>query len=115
MSDLPLQPGFAALGLGRRVVENLGKLGYRRAWPIQAAVAPVILEGRDVIGLAQTGRGKTAAFAAPVVELLAREQPATNEGRLRAVIMAPTRELAAAVQRIEARLHTAGAGEEAAS
>lgn len=94
MSDLPLQPGFAALGLGRRVVENLGKLGYRRAWPIQAAVAPVILEGRDVIGLAQTGRGKTAAFAAPVVELLAREQPATNEGRLRAVIMAPTRELA---------------------
>jgi len=80
-------PSFAEFGLSAPVLADVAALGYERPTPIQAAAIPVALEGRDVIGLAQTGTGKTAAFVLPIVERL----PA--DGGLRALVLSPTREL----------------------
>ncbi|MGO1231519.1 DEAD/DEAH box helicase, partial [Glutamicibacter arilaitensis] len=58
---------FSELGLDARVLASLADLGYEKPSPIQAATIPLLLEGRDVVGLAQTGTGKTAAFALPAL------------------------------------------------
>jgi ATP-dependent RNA helicase RhlE len=80
-------PTFAELGLSGPILADLAELKFERPTPIQAAAIPVVLSGKDVIGLAQTGTGKTAAFVLPIVERL----PA---GRgLRALVLSPTREL----------------------
>ncbi|KAJ0041950.1 hypothetical protein Pint_18121 [Pistacia integerrima] len=80
---------FADLGLADWAVETCKELGMRRPTPVQAHCIPKILEGRDVLGLAQTGSGKTAAFALPILQRLAEEP----YGVL-ALVMTPTRELA---------------------
>ncbi len=80
--------GFEALGLSAPVLDCLRRLGFERPTPIQAAVLPPALAGRDLVGLAETGSGKTAAFGLPVVESLAR-RPGTH-----ALILSPTREIA---------------------
>lgn len=80
---------FAALGLGDDLVEVLGRLGYEAPTPIQEAAVPALLAGRDVVGLAQTGTGKTAAFALPILEKIDPERASTQ-----ALVLAPTRELA---------------------
>ncbi|HUH53354.1 MAG TPA: DEAD/DEAH box helicase [Microbacteriaceae bacterium] len=80
---------FAELGLDTRVEKALTDVGYETPSAIQAATIPVLLNGRDVVGLAQTGTGKTAAFALPI---LSRIKPGT--GKPRALVLAPTRELA---------------------
>src|ERR1700687_3424237 len=85
MSESP----FAALGLNEDLVATLTALGYEAPTPIQERTIPVLLAGRDVIGQAQTGTGKTAAFALP---MLARIDPRKNETQ--ALVLAPTRELA---------------------
>jgi len=82
-------PGFAALGLPAELLATLRELGYEAPSPIQAATIPALLAGRDVLGQAQTGTGKTAAFALPI---LARLKP--GESRPAALVLAPTRELA---------------------
>lgn len=81
--------GFAALGLAPDLVANLARVGYEAPSPIQAATIPPLLAGRDVLGQAQTGTGKTAAFALPV---LSRLLPAA--GAPQCLVLAPTRELA---------------------
>jgi ATP-dependent RNA helicase DeaD len=84
--------GFAALGLDPRLVEALRALGYEEPTPIQREAIPPLLEGRDLIGQAATGTGKTAAFALPMLQRLA----GLGEDRARpaALILVPTRELA---------------------
>src|SRR5690348_3486091 len=84
---------FPALGLPPPLVRGVRAAGYSQPTPIQSRAIPLILEGRDLIGAAQTGTGKTAAFVLPVLaRLLAGGE------RLRALVLTPTRELAAQVE-----------------
>jgi ATP-dependent RNA helicase DeaD len=80
---------FADLGLDPKVLKALADVGYETPSPIQAATIPPLLEGRDVVGLAQTGTGKTAAFALPILSRLDLSQKTPQ-----ALVLAPTRELA---------------------
>src|SRR3954468_14652078 len=80
---------FAELGLGDAVLKALKDVGYETPSAIQAATIPLLLEGRDVVGLAQTGTGKTAAFALPILSRLDLSQKSPQ-----ALVLAPTRELA---------------------
>lgn len=80
---------FADLGLGDALLKALNAVGYEEPSAIQAATIPTLLAGRDVVGLAQTGTGKTAAFALPILERLDRAQKQPQ-----ALVLAPTRELA---------------------
>jgi ATP-dependent RNA helicase RhlE len=83
---------FAALGLRPQITNALKERGYVEPTPIQAKAIPAILEGRDLIGVAQTGTGKTAAFVLPLLQRLADGPPRQN---MRALVIAPTRELVA--------------------
>ncbi|HEY0889484.1 MAG TPA: DEAD/DEAH box helicase [Nocardioides sp.] len=83
-------PTFSELGLSEGVLAALREVGYETPSPIQAATIPLLLEGRDVVGLAQTGTGKTAAFALPVLSNL---DPYDTK-KPQALVLAPTRELA---------------------
>ncbi|MBY6061341.1 DEAD/DEAH box helicase [Microbacterium esteraromaticum] len=82
-------PGFDDLGISGPVLGAIRELGYETPSPIQAATIPLLLQGRDVLGTAQTGTGKTAAFALPVLENLDLAQKTPQ-----ALVLAPTRELA---------------------
>src|ERR1043165_3584364 len=84
---------FEKLGLSAGVVRAVAEQGYKQPTPIQAQAIPPILAGRDVIGSAQTGTGKTAAFGLPIITKLGHSQVAGP----RALILEPTRELAAQV------------------
>ena len=92
--DLP-EPGdsFESLGLSQEVLQAVRDAGYRIPTPIQREAIPLILRGRDVIGLAQTGTGKTAAFTLPLVDHLSQ-----GPHRTRAVVLTPTRELCLQVE-----------------
>ncbi|AGW40449.1 ATP-dependent RNA helicase [Leifsonia xyli subsp. cynodontis DSM 46306] len=98
---------FASLGLGGNIVRALAELGAETPFPIQAATAPEIVAGRDVLGRGRTGSGKTIAFGAPMVERLMRLWAESGKsggkrqsGRApRALILAPTRELALQIDR----------------
>jgi ATP-dependent RNA helicase RhlE len=79
---------FETLGLSAEVVDAVRRIGFVHPTPIQAAVIPVALTGRDVIGLAQTGSGKTAAFVLPIADRL------THGRGVRGLILSPTREIA---------------------
>jgi len=81
--------GFASLGLPFSILRSLDELGYEAPSPIQAAGIPPLLEGKDVLGMAQTGTGKTAAFSLPI---LARTQADFKTPQV--LVLAPTRELA---------------------
>ncbi|MCO4250530.1 DEAD/DEAH box helicase [Pseudarthrobacter raffinosi] len=86
---------FADLGIDGRVLAALMDVGYEKPSPIQAATIPLLLEGRDVVGLAQTGTGKTAAFAVPALSRLAELHDLNGPSRkTQALVLAPTRELA---------------------
>lgn len=86
---------FADLGLDGRVLSALEKVGYETPSPIQAETIPLLLEGRDVVGLAQTGTGKTAAFAVPALSHLAELSDVNGINRdTQVLVLAPTRELA---------------------
>lgn len=73
------------------IKENLAQMGFRRPTDIQFKAIPPILKGEDVLAIAQTGTGKTAAFVIPVINLLLKEK---NQGGIRCMVMVPTRELA---------------------
>lgn len=79
---------FSALGLSDSIVQSVTRVGFEHPTPIQAAVIPRALAGKDVIGLAQTGSGKTAAFVLPIAQRM------THGEGVRALILAPTREIA---------------------
>lgn len=83
------QVSFADLGLVDVLVDRLSALGYETPTPIQARAIPTLLEGKDVVGLAQTGTGKTAAFALPILQKIDPSNTKTQ-----AIVLAPTRELA---------------------
>ncbi|EIM01636.1 RNA helicase [Rhodanobacter thiooxydans] len=85
----PVSSGFGALALHPDVLRVLADVGYESPSPIQAATIPPLLEGRDVLGQAQTGTGKTAAFALPILSRIERKA-----GKPQALVLAPTRELA---------------------
>ena len=83
---------FEELGLSPEILKAVGKLGYEEASPIQTAVIPAILAGRDVVGMSSTGSGKTAAFAIPAIEKVDSHKRA-----IQVLILCPTRELAVQV------------------
>src|SRR5664280_2071826 len=84
---------FAKLGLSEPMLQGVRAMGYVEPTPIQLRAIPLILEGRDVIGSAQTGTGKTAAFALPILSQLGEH---AREPRV--LVLEPTRELAAQVE-----------------
>jgi ATP-dependent RNA helicase RhlE len=85
---------FASLGISARVVENLDAIGLTVPTPIQRDAIPQVIAGRDLMGLAQTGTGKTAAFGLPILTRLLELGRRPNPKSVRALILAPTRELA---------------------
>jgi ATP-dependent RNA helicase DeaD len=91
----PISESFAALGIDEIALNAIAALGYTEPTPIQAAALPRLLEGEDLIGLAQTGTGKTIAFGIPLARSI---DPNRNE--VQAVVMVPTRELANQVKEV---------------
>ena len=86
---------FATLGLDPRILSAVTNQGYHTPTPIQQQTIPVILEGKDVLAGAQTGTGKTAAFALPILQLLSAENKNSKGFKhIRSLILTPTRELA---------------------
>ena len=88
---------FESLGLAPELVRALSDVGYTTPTPIQAEAIPLALEGHDLMGGAQTGTGKTAAFALPVLHRLAKAGPQRGPRKPRALVLTPTRELAVQV------------------
>ncbi len=89
---------FTELGLIPEILTSLNKLGYTEPTPIQQQAIPLVLNGKDVLGCAQTGTGKTAAFSIPLLQLLHERKNSTNRTRpIKALILTPTRELAAQI------------------
>ena len=88
---------FSQLSLSPTIARAVAEMGYENMTPIQAQAIPVVLEGRDVMGAAQTGTGKTAAFSLPLLQrMLKHENASTSPARhpVRALVLLPTRELA---------------------
>src|SRR5688572_13506010 len=85
---------FDSLGLSPMIKQNLSALGYRVPTPVQAKAIPLALEGRDVIGSAQTGTGKTAAFGIPMIERLVLNNTELKPRFPQSLVLTPTRELA---------------------
>ncbi|BAU95537.1 cold shock DEAD-box protein A [Corynebacterium suranareeae] len=88
-SSTEAKSGFDVLGLPERVLNAVRKVGYETPSPIQAQTIPILMEGQDVVGLAQTGTGKTAAFALPILSRIDKSVRSPQ-----ALVLAPTRELA---------------------
>src|SRR5271163_3069559 len=84
---------FSKLGLSDPMIEGVKAMGYVEPTPIQLRAIPLIMAGQDVIGSAQTGTGKTAAFALPILSQLGE-----HESKPRVLILEPTRELASQVE-----------------
>ena len=86
---------FKDLKLNKPILRAVAEAGYDNPTLVQERTIPIVLEGKDVIASAQTGTGKTAAFALPILQLLYDKQDAPKKGKkIRALIVSPTRELA---------------------
>ncbi|MBA2292562.1 MAG: DEAD/DEAH box helicase [Gemmatimonadales bacterium] len=90
--NTPVTASFSDLGLAAAIVESLTALGYEEPTPIQQAAIPPLLAGRDILGQAATGTGKTAAFALPLLQRLSPDAPAPSQPAI--LVLVPTRELA---------------------
>lgn len=90
---------FAALGLNRDLLYALEKQFYTTPYPIQSEAIPVILAGKDVLGIAQTGSGKTASYVLPTLQLL-QSKPLAQNRYINTLVLVPTRELAIQVQKV---------------
>jgi ATP-dependent RNA helicase RhlE len=88
---------FAELGLIPPIAQAVQAEGYEKPTPIQARAIPHVLAGRDLLGLAQTGTGKTAAFALPILQRLAHIAPGRGHRHIRCLVLTPTRELASQI------------------
>ena len=88
---------FQGFGLAAPLNHALAKLGYARPTPIQVQAIPPLMKGRDLVGIAQTGTGKTAAFALPILNRLASDPRRAPRGGARALVLSPTRELASQI------------------
>src|ERR1700722_6282281 len=93
MDDTTTEDTFDTLGLRPEVLTAVRDVGYTHPTPIQRDAIPLALQGRDLMGLAQTGTGKTAAFTLPIIDRLL-----DGPRRTRVLILTPTRELAAQVE-----------------
>src|SRR5271154_5701507 len=89
-----LNPSFSDLGVAEPLCRALKAENYEAPTPIQSQAIPPLLAGRDLLGIAQTGTGKTAAFALPILQLLAQTRGAPVPRSARALVLTPTRELA---------------------
>ena len=87
---------FQSLGLSKQLLLAIEQEGYTTPTPVQAQAIPPLLNGNDVLGVAQTGTGKTAAFALPVLQVMSRSKP-QGKRHIRALVLSPTRELAAQI------------------
>ncbi|MEX1056168.1 MAG: DEAD/DEAH box helicase, partial [Natronospirillum sp.] len=88
---------FDTLGLSESLLSAVREKGYTTPSPIQAKAIPAVLQGRDVLAAAQTGTGKTAGFTLPLLQILSKGQSA-KANSVRALVLTPTRELAAQVE-----------------
>src|SRR5450432_3506082 len=89
---------FRVLGLEPRILQAVQEAGYTEPTPIQTAAIPLVLAGQDVIGIAQTGTGKTAAFTLPILTMLASQLDGPGRRGTRVLVVAPTRELVAQIE-----------------
>ncbi len=96
LKDKPLE-NFNGFGLAAPLVTALTKMGYAKPTPIQVQAIPVLMKGRDLIGIAQTGTGKTAAFALPILDRLIADRRPAPRGGARVLVLSPTRELASQI------------------
>ena len=87
---------FESLGLSKQLLLSVKKEGYTVPTPVQEQAIPLLLKGHDVLGVAQTGTGKTAAFALPVLQIMARKE-IKGRRKIRTLVLTPTRELAAQI------------------
>ncbi|NDL62811.1 ATP-dependent RNA helicase RhlE [Acerihabitans arboris] len=88
---------FDSLGLSAEILRALSEKGYDKPTPVQSQAIPFVLQGRDIMASAQTGTGKTAAFTLPILQLLTQNPAAKGRRPVRALILTPTRELAAQI------------------
>ena len=109
---------FASLGLIDPLLQAIDTLGYKTPTPVQTQAIPAVLAGRDLMAAAQTGTGKTAGFALPLLQRLTMEGPQVASNSVRVLVLVPTRELAEQVhesfqaygQRLPLRMHVAYGG-----
>ena len=85
---------FDALGIADNLINRLAELGIDKPTPIQEQAIPALLSGQDLMGLAQTGTGKTAAYLLPLIQKLSEEKTGKGPRLPRVLVLAPTRELA---------------------
>ena len=90
---------FESLGLSHNIIHSVNKLGYLKPFPIQEQAVPVILQGKDLMGIAQTGSGKTACFVMPILEKLQNAE-VKKDRNVQVLILVPTRELAIQIDEV---------------
>ncbi len=88
---------FTDLGLAKSLLQALTSAGYETPTPIQSQAIPLVMEGKDLLGIAQTGTGKTAAFALPILHRLAADRKPAPRRSCRVLVLSPTRELASQI------------------
>ncbi|MCS3869847.1 ATP-dependent RNA helicase RhlE [Chryseobacterium ginsenosidimutans] len=90
---------FESLGLSHNIIRSVNKLGYLKPFPIQEQAVPVILQGKDLMGIAETGSGKTACFVMPILEKLQNAE-VKKDRNVQVLILVPTRELAIQIDEV---------------
>lgn len=90
---------FESLGLSQNIIHSVKKMGYLKPFPIQEQAVPVILQGKDLMGIAQTGSGKTACFVMPILEKLQNIE-VKKDRNVQVLILVPTRELALQIDEV---------------
>lgn len=90
---------FESLGLSHHIIRSVQKLGYLKPFPIQEQAVPAILQGKDLIGIAQTGSGKTAGFVMPILEKL-QDETLKKDRNVKVLVLVPTRELAIQIDEV---------------
>ena len=95
---------FEKYHISADIKKNLEKLGFKRTTDIQFKAIPAIMKGEDVLAIAQTGTGKTAAFAIPIIDMIHREKSSKRALGIKCIVLAPTRELAAQIGEVFTKL-----------
>ncbi|MFP3595453.1 DEAD/DEAH box helicase [Chryseobacterium sp. SIMBA_029] len=90
---------FESLGLSHNIIHSVNKLGYLKPFPIQEQAIPVIMQGKDLMGIAQTGSGKTACFVMPILEKIQHTE-SKKDRNIQVLILVPTRELAIQIDEV---------------
>jgi len=97
-SSQEMEINFKSLNIIEPILKAVEEEGYITPTPIQKQAIPIVLKGKDVLGCAQTGTGKTAAFAIPILQLLSKDKSYTKKRKIRSLIVTPTRELAIQIE-----------------